>query len=414
MDKRYLSKIVIYILLGIFALALIIELCYHFFSSVSEDVETIQAVKVTAKLSLDGECFIFRDETVIPDSGNGTVCKYLVSNGDKVSDGQKIAEIVDDSDENRKKLSEIKELSDEITCLEGALALSSKMSIVDVEKKISDLRATLCDLSASGDMDAMSSVSSELSTALAASKIIRGEFKNCRELISNLEDQKSTLEKSVTGRAVKTDKSGSFYKDVDGFEGLLSTATLDSLTLDDCVSAFESVRAGTPTSEVGSESVGKVVTSFSWYALCIVDDDRSAGFASGKEYELGFGNVSHKMTLVRVIRSEDSDKMALLFESNSTPSKFDYPRLSAVSVVYGETDGYDLPSEAIRVVDGVSGVYVLHGNVVEFRQIKVLFGDDGAFFSEDGFEANDGFTSLSRYDVVIVKGKDLYVGKIVD
>lgn len=412
MDKRYLSKIAIYILLAIFALALIIELCYHFFSSVSEDVETVPAVKVTAKLSLKGECFIFRDETIIPGGSDGSICKYLVSNGDKVSDGQKIAEIVDDSDENRQKLSEIEELEGEIACLEGALNLSSKTSIVDVEKKISDLRATLCDLSASGDKVAMSSVSSELSVALAASKIIRGEFKNCRELISSLESQKSALERSVSGKAVKIDKSGSFYASVDGFEGLLSTATLDSFTLSDCVSAIESVRSGLLSPQ--PESIGKVVTSFDWYALCVVDDDRTAGFASGKEYEIDFGTLSHKMALVRVIRSEDGDKMALLFESNKMPSGFDYPKLSSVSVVYGETDGYDLPSEALRMVDGISGVYVLHGNVVEFRQIKVLFGDDGAFFSEDGFEPDKGLTALSRYDVVIVKGKDLYVGKIVD
>lgn len=412
MDKRYLSKIAIYILLAIFALALIIELCYHFFSSVSEDVETVSAVKVTAKMSLQGECFVFRDETVIPGGGNGTLYKYLVSNGDKVSDGQKIAEMVDDSDENRQKLSEIEELESEIDCLEGALTLSSKASIVDVEKKISDLRATLCDLSASGDRAAMSGVSSELSVALAASKIIRGEIKNCREMISNLESQKSALERSISGQTVKIDKSGSFYASVDGFEDLLSTETLDSLTLDDCTSVIESVRSGEPSSR--PESVGKVVTSFDWYALCVVDNDRAAGFASGREYELDFGSLSHKMTLVRVIRSEDGDKMALLFESNKTPSGFDYPRLSSVSVVYGETDGYDLPSEAVRVVDGVSGVYVLHGNVVEFRQIKILFGDDGVFFSEDGFEPDKGFTALGRYDVVIVKGKDLYVGKIVD
>lgn len=412
MDKRYLSKIAIYILLAIFALALIIELCYHFFSSVSEDVETVSAEKTTAELSLRGECFIFRDETVIPGDTDGSLCKYLVSNGDKVSDGQKIAEIVDDSDENRQKLSEIEELEGEIACLEGALTLSSKASIVDVEKKISYLRMTLCDLSESGDKVAMSNVSSELSVALAASKIIRGELKNCRELISNLESQKSTLERSVSGKAVKIDKSGSFYASVDGFEGLLSTATLDSLTLDDCISAVESVRSSTPSSR--PEGVGKVVTSFDWYALCVVDNDRAAGFASGREYELNFGTVSHKMTLVRVIRSEDGDKMALLFESNKTPNTFDYPRLSSVSVVYGETDGYELPAEALRMVDGVSGVYVLHGNVVEFRQIKILFGNDGAFFSEDGFEPDKGYTALSRYDVVIVKGKDLYVGKIVD
>lgn len=414
MDKRYLSRIAIYILLAVFALALISVLCYHFYSSFNKEVETLSIVKRTAALTLDGECYILRNESTVDgvDGGNtGGICKYLVSDGTKVGGSQKIAEIVADSEENREKLARIEEISDEIETLEWASRIASGATVSAVETKLSELRARLCELSASGDAAKMAEISDELSATLIAAKIVRGELKNCAALISEKKDELSALKSSVSGKTVKSDRSGYFYSKTDGFEGLLSPSDIDSITLDDCVNAIDAVKNTAPQTD---NVCGKLVTSFDWYALCVVDTNRAAGMSSGSQYTVDFGETTHKMTLLRTIRSESSEKTVLVFESNTYPSGFDFARIGSVSVVYDEVEGYDLPAEAVHVVDGVPGVYVLHGNVVEFRQIETVLGNEGGFFSKDGFEPNKGMTALSFYDLVIVKGKDLYVGKIVD
>lgn len=411
MDKRYLSRIAIYILLAVFALALILELCYHFYSSFNKEVETLSIVKRKAELKLDGEYFILRSESTVSIGEESGICKYLVSDGTKVGGSQKIAEIALDSEENREKLLKIEELSDEIETLEWASRIASGATVSAVETKLSELRARLCSLSDSGDASEMSQISDELSATLIAAKIVRGELKNCDRLIAEQKDELSTLKNSIAGKSVKSDRSGYFYSKTDGFEGLLSPSDIDSITFDDCVNAIDAVKNTIPQTD---DACGKLVTSFDWYALCVVDTNRSAGMSSGKAYTVDFGETTHKMTLLRVVRSESSEKTALIFESNTYPSGFDFARVGSVSVVYDEVEGYDLPAEAVHVVNGVPGVYVLHGNVVEFRQIETVLGDEGRFFSKDGFEPDKGMTALSFYDLVIVKGKDLYVGKIVD
>ncbi len=410
MDKRYLSRVAVYLLLGIFAIAIVCELCYQFYDSAYESVETVDAVKRELTLTADGVGIIVRDETVI-NGDDGCFYSYLASDGEKVSSGQTVARMSAESDEVKSAQSEIDALTDEINCLEKAQSAAYGYSVASIETAIAELRSSIVVNAADGNLSELNTKTDELSVLLAASKIVRGDVKNYNDKIAALEKEIDELEKSIitTGK-VKSPKSGYFYSSTDGCEQIISVDDIDTMTLDDCEKAVELVR---DRDGVDSNDVGKVVGSFDWYSVCIVDNDPKYGFSEGKTYTVVFGQTETTMTLFRIIKSDGSDKIALVFKSELTADGFDYSRLQQVSVVYDSVYGYDVPSEAVHIEDGVSGVYVLHGNVVEFREIKSVYCDCGIFFSEDGFEASDGKTALSFYDLIIVRGKDLYVGKIV-
>ena len=52
-------------------------------------------------------------------------------------------------------------------------------------------------------------------------------------------------------------------------------------------------------------------------------------------------------------------------------------RTEDVEIVINETDGIRINKSAVRVVDGVQGVYVLTGNIVRFKKLDVIYtGDD--------------------------------------
>ena len=69
-----------------------------------------------------------------------------------------------------------------------------------------------------------------------------------------------------------------------------------------------------------------------------------------------------------------------------------------------------MPTSARRVVDSKLGVYVLTGMQVKFVEVKVLFTDGDYMICEK--QTSDG-NVLRLYDEVIVKGKNLYDGKII-
>ena len=77
--------------------------------------------------------------------------------------------------------------------------------------------------------------------------------------------------------------------------------------------------------------------------------------------------------------------------------------------------------------EGIDGVYVLSGNYVEFSPVDIkYYGEDYVIADkyyvirkdEKGksyidYEETDKYRSIRLYDNIIVKGKNLYDGKII-
>jgi len=60
------------------------------------------------------------------------------------------------------------------------------------------------------------------------------------------------------------------------------------------------------------------------------------------------------------------------------------------------------------------GVFILVGNVVDFRFIEVILESDGYYIvAPQDLDDPEYPTKLALYDIIITGGKDLYVGKII-
>lgn len=410
MDKRYLSRVLLYLLLGLFALALILEIGYQFYDSVYDSVEAIDANLSTHRLSEDTLGFLtLEGEKTLYSDVDGP-CRYLVSDGEKVRNGQTVAKVYDRTDGAVDRMAEIES---EIAVLTRAQTLASSYSPAAVETGIATLRAKLAELSAKGEFSALSEVEEQLRLMLAISRISTGQVTSYARRIGELQTELQELERSVgSGSALKITESGYFYCNVDGYENLVQFSDLSLLTASDCLSVFDAQPAMAPE---GSYAVGKLVSGFTWHVICELNPESVPSFSEGNSYSVLFGRqkTEVKMKLSRLLTDEETGRVAALFTSDRLPEGFDFTRMQTVSVVYDSCSGFEIPAGALRIVDGVPGVYVLHGSVVQFREIRSVYSGDGYVFSLADFESDSGKTALSRYDRIIVKGKDLYVGKII-
>ena len=109
-----------------------------------------------------------------------------------------------------------------------------------------------------------------------------------------------------------------------------------------------------------------------------------------------------------------SDTAIVVLSAEEMPRDFSYVRYQTLSITLNQTKGYRVPVSALRNLDGVTGVYVLRGSVVEFREVSPVLLSDGAVLVDAHAEPTGKHQMLSFYDTVIVRGKELYVGKIVD
>ena len=64
----------------------------------------------------------------------------------------------------------------------------------------------------------------------------------------------------------------------------------------------------------------------------------------------------------------------------------------------------------MRVVDGITGVYVISGVSARFKPIDIVYNDGGFVVAKTD---NTNSSALTLYEELIVSGGDLYDGKVV-
>ena len=86
-----------------------------------------------------------------------------------------------------------------------------------------------------------------------------------------------------------------------------------------------------------------------------------------------------------------------------------------VRFVYDEITGFVVDNRAIREEDDVQGVYVVSGNLVEFKKVEIAYSDSEYSVcvtpTDDNGNPQSGYVEL--YDEIIIEGTDLYDGKIL-
>ena len=115
----------------------------------------------------------------------------------------------------------------------------------------------------------------------------------------------------------------------------------------------------------------------------------------------------------------DTSKTYLLFSSFDLARISGLERHQSVRINLGSKTGYRIPAEALHTVGEDRGVYILVGNMIEFRRITIIGEGDGYYIVstyERDFEDNLGSEIPYLYinDLIVTSGKDLYDGKLLD
>ena len=89
-------------------------------------------------------------------------------------------------------------------------------------------------------------------------------------------------------------------------------------------------------------------------------------------------------------------------------------RITTMTLTVETHEGFKIPTSAYTVYKGVHGVFILKGFVVQFREISVVYRKDSMMIAEPSPKDKSGlFKLLSENDNIIIKGEDLYDGKII-
>lgn len=416
--KNHLKQI-LSVILALCALAYVI---LQISLSVGDMIEVENVVYAETLRTVPLNALIFRDETVYTASKTGKSCVFY-TDGEKVPKGTRLLSVYPDRADAEIQ-QRINDLSAKISVLERSTVIksytTSDFNALDssIKKRVGSIILSV----AEGKLDMASLNEEELLVLMnrrSSSLTAAGGYDM---LIDEYKKEVASLQSRLSGdhANVYSSKAGYFYSNTDGYEKIFTMNKLENLTLDDYVELADKL----PDEEVMASSVCKIVSSPTWYITVELDKVTAARFTEGKnkyyDYSVIFPYSDGKtvrMKLNKTVSQTNYDTVVLVFSSDVLIEGFNYTRSQPVELVVEEYAGLKVPETAIRFVDGKTGVYTLDGTIVKFKETTVMYKEKGYCYCKLPVPSEidlQSATELSLYDPVIVSGKDIYEGKIVN
>ena len=395
------------VLKGFVILLIAVFAVHQAVSSLYKPVKTETAVFSDMSDGLNITGIIIRNETLVS-VGDSGVLHFIIGDGNRVAKDGVIANIYD-SESASIILERIDSVNGKIADIEEMLSYNN-LEAADLDMINAKVHQNLNNLiicGGNGNYDAFSDKSDELLSAYNRRQAAMGETADFSAQLTALKAEKDQLAASLPAAkgTLRADKSGYFVSKADGYETVLTCENPESITPE----YLNAIKAET----VGENTVGKIVSDYEWYIAAEVSVNESLNFKEGDALTIYTSVKSYPklpVTVKKINISESSGGAVVLFACNDMNSELASMRTGPMTVVKKEYSGLKVPTSARRVVDSKLGVYVLTGMQVKFVEVKVLFTDGDYMICEK--QTSDG-NVLRLYDEVIVKGKNLYDGKII-
>lgn len=386
-------------------LVIVYQIYCYFYVSVATEYATIIECEDTETVT----GYFLRDESII----QSTDSKYIditVNSGEKVSNGGVIANVYS-SEDSAKTQSQIRDLQLRIDEIKSVIsAASGYNSGSEYKNEIKKDAISISDSLDRDDVSAAFTAASDFTSNVIKSKISKGEITNYTDKLKELESQMSALVSSAAPVAsyITAANSGYFVQKADGLENQLSLELGEDITAQTFMSIEEKCSQNTSYTE---NYIGKLVKGSVWRVCFKTDSEKFENIDIGSVLYIRIPSVTDdkiKCTVTSI--SNDSDYTYVVIESNVISGDILSQRSCQIDVVIDTYRGLRVDKNALRKIEDNEGVYIRSNGILKFRKVNILYiGSTYAVVEYDVIDTS----GLQAYDEVVVKGSNLYDGKVV-
>ena len=413
-EKRRNNALWYRLAMGVLFAIVVIYTAYHLFSLfLSEDVSTIVSGVTTESVTVGGDGYVFRDETLLYAQNSGVV-DYFVEDGEKVSSGQALGNVYggDNGIEGRQMIAM---LDEQIALLEkcsGDSVSASDLSLL--RQSANDTYFILTDMLASGEAGALDYQIEKMMTILSQISVITNGDATVNESLSALRAERSNL-LSGEYEEVFSDRSGYFYSGFDGYEDRFSFSVAEQLDAEGFYSLVESLQSESEIDKKGA--YGKLASNSRWMLMLPLSSKDSEELTVGESYSVNFpenNNTTIPMTVERKEVYAGEDKVVVVLSTNRLPDNFAIERCMTAQIERSSVTGIYVPRASLAKVDGKYGVYVLRGSVVHFRRVDIVHQGDDYFLVAERNDKDGEYYYLGSNELIITDGSNLFDGRILE
>lgn len=394
----------------VLSIIVISYIVYNAFAYSYSPIDTQRLTEeTTIEETIDFKGFALRDEKIIDTSASGTVIP-LAHDGKRVANGDDIA-VVCQNDDQAAAYTKLESLKQELERYKNINDPdgTQELSADKLNTKISDAYDDIMDAVTTGAYDELPDALTAYADKCATKQILTDGSIDLSAKLTSLENEIAALTaQNINYSSVKAPKSGYYINTIDGYESALSYKDALSLTSQQIESALNAEPAA-----VSGNSLGKIVESYKWYIVGETESQNSSYFKNGAKITVNFPKegVNHVTMLVEKADTQ-GDKMTVVLSCSLMDETFANMRTEDMQIVTKLHTGYRVPSNVIRFdEDNNTGIYVLRGKIITFIPVEIIYTEDD--FAIISSSSSNG-KSVRLYDEVIIKGKDLEDGKVIN
>ena len=408
---------------------------YQVARHVTVGLNTLRTQEIIDESYVSLELYLFRDESPLYTEGSNLYL-YDVGDGERVGVGHSLGTAYYSETGAAELQILLNGYGERISLLRELGGTGTPADARDTADAVDRDYLGLLEAAGRGDLSVVGGYADSMLDGLGRYDVITGAVGG--QSVATLKAERDALVSGLADIApLTTDRSGYFYYQCDGYETVFDYASAMTMT----PAEFLEMTA-TRAYSIPEGVVGKMVYSTVWYAATYIPLSDGAvevfqqGIAKGTTYTMRCGDSAGTelhLTIERLVPDEGG--ALVVFSSQDMPRGFDFSRRITVETVAYETGGYRIPAEAVvtlhspKTDEDVVGVYILAGNVVEFRKINIYVRRDGYIIAKTYEDVNayleslteeereartaDGWSYLRLNDNIITGGNELYEGKVI-
>ena len=371
--------------------------------------ETAYAYDMTEDIPFEG--VYLRNETIVYSAGTG-VLSYEHQDSSKVGKSSIIAyRYRNESDiDLRRRIEELDAQIDVLTDAEKLVGTDNSQ-LETITSQINSVHSSLVDSIINGDYDSAVDYENQMLEALCKREIAKGESLGYSDKIAALRQERTQLNTRLSGdvQSIYANGTGYFVSGIDGYEDKLGFDDADTITAEKIEAIIE-----TPDVSGGGNAVGKLISDYRWRVAAVLDSDELFGIYEGSTVNLRVGsqNVQLEAEVESINDTGRGDGTAVyVFQCDRLTSAVVGARTAHFKLVVNSYGGLRVSRDAIRYDENEErGVFVVRGSSLVFKKINVLYwGEDYIICSQ---EEDDSYLKL--YDEIVIEGKDLHDGRVVE
>lgn len=416
MKNRKLKKTLILC----FCSSVVLWTAFRFATNKLYGVESEQTEFDTIKDTIETVGVIVRDEEVLDSSKvSANNLKYLLSDGEKISKNDVLAEVYSNPEEAKISY-KIDEVDKEIEILEKL-----NFSKYNIFKGINFINGEINNeiknfLTSLGDLRISESAKSKRNILylLNEKQIILGKDVNLDDRLQKLKDEKNKLlslsSKNIS--YINAPDSGDFMRHTDGYENIVDYKNIVSSDLKNF--DFENVNSD----NLQHDTLGKIIKSETWYAVCMINSEDKNRIKVGQEAKIDMPSSNFAFNIPckieSVVKKADSEQYMMIISCDYMNKELALLRKENFKINLGEYSGLKINKDAIHKYsdeNGVfqSGVYVKLSGYLRFKKINPIFINSSEVICSYNAEESVDEKYLQPGDFVVVKGMDLHENKKV-